>query len=235
MYLREFIQKLEYIAPPGLAEEFDSDRIGLVLEGTENIETIACALDATPHVVKKAADLRVNALVVHHPPFWEPIHRICGKYADIARYLLAHDINLYAMHTNFDHANGGINDTLAHMLGLIHCVKGTLEIVGTMTRSFPEIAAILGCGLRVWGDVSEVTRLAVAGGSAFDLELIKEAKKLGAEAYLASELKYNIALESPLPCIEATHYALEAPGMRALAHREGWIFIEDTPNTSFIS
>ena len=103
-----------------------------------------------------------------------------------------------------------------------------------MTKSFDEIAALLGCGLRVWGELDGVTRLAAAGGSAFDWELIEEAVELGAEAYLASELKYNIARESPIPCIEATHYALEAPGMRDLAERNDWIFIEDILDTSII-
>ena len=234
MYLGDFIQKLEIIAPPVLAEEFDCNRIGLILEGSPHVEMVACALDATPNVAEMAAELGVDALVVHHPAFWAPMHGICGRNADVARPLVANNINLYAMHTNFDHADGGINDALVDVLGLTNHVKGSLEIVGTMTKSFAEIAEILGCGLRVWGDVSEVSRLAVAGGSAFDWELIEEAAELGAEAYLASELKYNIARESPIPCIEATHYALEAPGMRALAQREGWIFIEDIPETTII-
>ncbi|MDR3101760.1 MAG: Nif3-like dinuclear metal center hexameric protein [Methanocalculaceae archaeon] len=234
MYVSEFIRRLEEIAPPHLAEEFDCGRIGLILEGTCVVETVACALDATPHVAKMAAELGVDALVVHHPTFWEPLHGITGRNADVARPLLGENINLYAMHTNFDHADGGINDCLAGELGLTDCVKGSLEIVGTMTKSFAEMAGILGCGLRVWGDVKEVARLAVAGGAAFDRELIEEAVELGAEAYLASELKYKIARESPISCIEATHYALEAPGMRALARREGWIFIEDIPKTTIV-
>ena len=113
-------------------------------------------------------------------------------------------------------------------------VEGRLGIVGTMTRSCDEMAELRGCGLGVWGELDGVTRLAAAGGSAFDWELIEEAVELGAEAYLASELKYNIARESPIPCIEATHYALEAPGMRDLAERNDWIFIEDIPDTSII-
>lgn len=234
MYIGEFIRKLEEIAPPVLAEEFDAGRIGLILEGTYEVETVACALDATPHVAEMAAELGVDALVVHHPAFWAPMHGITGRNADVARPLMRENINLYAMHTNYDHADGGINDCLAEEIGLTGCVKGSLEVVGTMRKSFSEIAEILGCGLRVWGEVNEVTRLAVAGGSAFDWELILEAAELGAEAYLASELKYSIARESPIPCIEATHYALEAPGMRRLAERSGWVFIEDIPETSII-
>ena len=230
----EFIAHMERIAPPELAEEFDSGRIGLLLEGTDEIENIACALDATPAVAKAAADGRFDALVVHHPAFLAPMHSIVGRNAEIARPLIKADVNLYAMHTNFDHAEGGINDALAEELRLKDRVRMSLGVVGTLTTPLSEVAEILDCGLRVWGDVDGISRIAVVGGSAFDWELIEEAASLGAEAYLASELKYNIALESPIPCIEATHYALEAPGMRALAKREGWTFIDGTPLTKVI-
>lgn len=234
-----FITLLEKIAPPMLAEDFDEGRIGLIVEGTDKIEKVGCALDATPYVCKCAVTLQLDALVVHHPTFWAPMHGATGRNADILRPLLQNDINLYAMHTNFDHAHGGINDVLAQQIGLTDCVRmdktpSSIGVVGIMSKNFMEISRILGCGLRVWGDVSGVTKLAVAGGSAFDSELINEAVSLGAEAYMASELKYNVARESPIPCIEATHYALEAPGMRMLAKNHGWEFIEDIPVTSII-
>jgi len=44
-----------------------------------------------------------------------------------------------------------------------------------------------------------------------------------------------VARTSPLPCIESTHYALEAPAMRALAERSGWEYIEDLPAVRTIS
>ncbi len=235
----EFIRHLETIALPSLAEEFDEGRIGLLYEGKENIGKVSCALDATPAVARKAAAGGFDALVVHHPAFWNPMHGVVGRAAEILRPLACADVNLYAMHTNFDHAEGGINDSLAETLKLQNCVRmnATLEslgVVGDLSLSFAEVAKILGCGLRVWGDVTGVKRIAVAGGAAFDWDLIYEAQELGAQAYLASELKYNMAIESPIPLIEATHYALEAPGMRALALREHWTFIDDTPLTSII-
>ena len=231
----EFIARMERIAPPELAEEFDIGRIGLLVEGTDEIENIACALDATPAVAKAAADGGFDALVVHHPAFWSPMHSVVGRNAEILRPLIKADVNLYAMHTNFDHAEGGINDALAEELRLTDRVRMSLGVVGTLTTPLSEISQTLGCGLRVWGDVEGISRIAVVGGSAFDWELIEEAASLGAQAYLASELKYNMALESPIPCIEATHYALEAPGMRALARREGWTFIDGTPLTQIIA
>ena len=231
----EFIARMERIAPPELAEEFDIGRIGLLVEGKDEIEKIACALDATPAVVNAAADGGFDALIVHHPAFWNAMHSVVGRNAEIIRPLIKADVNLYAMHTNFDHAEGGINDALAEELRLTDRVWMSLGVVGTLTTPLSEISQTLGCGLRVWGDVEGISRIAVVGGSAFDWELIEEAASLGAQAYLASELKYNMALESPIPCIEATHYALEAPGMRALARREGWTFIDGTPLTQIIA
>ncbi|HJJ46818.1 MAG TPA: Nif3-like dinuclear metal center hexameric protein [Methanocorpusculum sp.] len=235
----DFIAHLESIAPPELAEDFDCGKIGLLLEGKGDIANVACALDATPYVVGKVAEGGFDALVVHHPTFWMPMHGVTGHSAAILRPLVKADVNLYAMHTNFDHVAGGINDALANVLKLKDCVRmnatpKSLGVVGTMTVSFPEMAKLLGCDLRVWGDISGVTRLAVAGGAAFDWDLIHKAVSLGAEAFMASELKYNMAIETPIPCIEATHYALEAPGMERLARREGWIFIPDVPKTSIV-
>ncbi|HJJ33778.1 MAG TPA: Nif3-like dinuclear metal center hexameric protein [Methanocorpusculum sp.] len=235
----EFIRRMEEIAPPELAEEFDEGRVGLLYEGKEEIVKIACALDATPEVAQKAADGGFDALVVHHPAFWNPMHAVTGRAAEILRPLAKADVNLYAMHTNFDHVKGGINDALAELLGLTDCVRldatpESLGVVGNISMSFQEMAKVLGCGLRVWGDISSVRRIAAAGGAAFDPSLIREAQARGAEAFLASELKYSLALESPIPLIEATHCALEAPGMRALARREGWAFIEGSPKTSII-
>ena len=46
---------------------------------------------------------------------------------------------------------------------------------------------------------------------------------------LSAELKHSVARASPLPCLESTHYALEAPSMRDLADREGWIYLDDPP------
>ena len=56
-----------------------------------------------------------------------------------------------------------------------------------------------------------------------------EARQLGAEAFLSSEMKLSVARAAPLPCIESTHYALEAPAMRRLAAQQGWQYIDDPP------
>jgi len=107
-------------------------------------------------------------------------------------------------------------------------------LVGTCPHPLPEIARRLGCSLRLWGELPRIQRLAVVAGSGFDPALLEEAKGAGADALLSAEMKHAVARSAPLPCIEATHYALEAPAMKRLAARQGWHYIDDPPRIANI-
>jgi dinuclear metal center YbgI/SA1388 family protein len=229
MDLRAFILDMERLAPPALAEEFDAAKIGLVVEGKKEIQNVCCALDATPKVVRQAVLARADMLVVHHTPLWTPITSLTGRTADLMREILSADMNLYVMHTNFDRAAGGVNDALSELLSLQDIVPMTLGNIGTCTISTEEISRRLGGNLRVWGEEREIQRLALVAGSGFDPLIISEAAELGADAFLSSELKHSVARAAPIPCLESTHYALEAPAMQRLSERMDWQFIADPP------
>lgn len=229
------IRELELIAPPGIADDFDAGRIGLIIEGKEEIENIACALDATPVTVTEAVRQGADMLVVHHTPIWLPLTRVEGCLQKVLMAALPADINIYVMHTNFDHAPGGINDALADLLELKNREQMSIGLVGDCDLTTAEISSRLGCGLQVYGEKYHTGRLAVAGGSCFDNELLREANELGAGAFLSAELKHSVMLCSPVTCIEATHYALESPGMKALAERMGWPYIDTPPVLMTIS
>ena len=234
MHRDTIIQAMEELAPPEYADPDDAGRIGLVVEGRGEIRRVACALDATPRVVQEACRIPADMLVVHHTPLYYPITRLEGATASLLRDLLSFGMNLYVMHTNYDRAEGGINDALAEMLGLSGTVRMSLGVVGDCTLTPKKIAGILGCGLRVHGRISRIRRLAVVGGSGFDPELLEEAHILGADAFLSAELHHHVARAAPLPCLEASHYALEAPGMRRLAAAQGWTFLDDPPEVTLI-
>lgn len=229
MQIADFIAILEEIAPPELAEEFDGERIGRIIEGHDEVNLVCCALDATLSVVKAAVAKKADMLVVHHTPIWDPLTRIGGLSKEIIGAALVGGLNVYVMHTNFDHAPNGINDALAELLGLTDVVPLSLGVIGTLTLSLNEVAGRLASPLRIYGDVPVPCRLAVAGGSGFSTDLIDEAQAKGAEAFLSSELKHSVLRSSGIPLIESTHYATEAPGMRMLAERMGWTFLEDIP------
>ena len=231
MDIRSFVATMEQVAPPELAEEYDAGKIGLVVEGKDEIGTVCCALDATQRVVEVAARAGADMRVVHHTPLWHPITVVRGPVSHLLRTILASRMNLYVMHTNFDRAEGGVNDVLASRLGLSATERMTVGLVGDCSLDTEEIARRLpGGGIRVYGEIDRIRRLAIVGGSGFDPDLIREAVDLGAEAFLSAELKHSVARASPIPCLEATHYALEAPAMEALASRMGWHYIPDPPH-----
>jgi dinuclear metal center YbgI/SA1388 family protein len=229
MHVGAFIEEMEQIAPPGLAEDFDAGKIGLVVEGKKEILRVCCALDATPFVIKQAVKESADILVVHHTPLWTPVTAIRGDTANLIRALLSAEMNLYVMHTNFDYAKEGVNDALAELLSLSDVTPISHGCIGTCTISLAEISKRLGGTIRLWGKIKKIRRLALVAGSGFDTTFIEEARFQGADAFLSAEMKHSVARSSPLPCLEAIHYALEAPAMRRLAIRMGWQYIDDPP------
>jgi putative NIF3 family GTP cyclohydrolase 1 type 2 len=168
-------------------------------------------------------------LVVHHTPLWTPITALTGRIAELMRAVFSADLNLYVMHTNFDRAEEGVNDALAELLSLEEIEPMTLGCIGTCSLNPAEISRRLGGNIRIWGKMKTCSRLALVAGSGFDPILLEEAHRKGADAFLSAEMKHSVARSSPLPCIEASHYALEAPAMQRLATRMNWQYIDDPP------
>ena len=228
MHIGAFIEEMERLAPPQIADDFDQERIGLIVEGKPEINKVCCALDSTPAVIAKASMVSADMLVVHHTPLWTPVTQLTGRTAGIIRAILAEEMNLYVMHTNFDRADNGVNDALARLLSLTNVSSLSLGRIGRCSISLSDISRRLGGGVRVWGEIdNKVNILAVVAGSGFELVLLQEAADRGADAFLSAEMKHAVARAAPLACIEATHYALEAPAMRELAARMGWEYIDD--------
>jgi dinuclear metal center YbgI/SA1388 family protein len=136
---------LEEIAPPELAYDSDRDRIGLVLDRGNNVNKVAVALDATDYVLEEAAREGADLLVTHHTPIYDPIHRISKNLSDSLKIALESEISIYAMHTNYDRAQGGVNDVLAEVLELEDVEELEPGRIGrteyTTTSEFAEFAA----------------------------------------------------------------------------------------------
>lgn len=125
MILREIIEILEEIAPPRYAQE--GDAIGLQIgDPGADVKSIAVSVDVTPDVVRECARRSADLLITHHPlisPNWQPLPAVrLDVYPQSLVYqLVSAGVALYVMHTNYDSANGGINDTLAERLGVRDC------------------------------------------------------------------------------------------------------------------
>ncbi|MEO7717762.1 MAG: Nif3-like dinuclear metal center hexameric protein [Capsulimonas sp.] len=237
--LHEALAFLRGLAPEDSA--LDNDPIGLLITSPEaqDVARIGVCLDLTPDAARRAAEARVDLIVAHHPLLYHPLKRIdpdADPISAAAVTLVKHNIALYAMHTNWDRAQGGINDTLAHTLGLRNVMPlghegaKTLPRLGDLPAAlstddfFAWVAARLdGTGtnaLRINRPAGgkKVARVAVCGGAgAF---LMNDVLRAGADAYVTSDVRHHEFLDAAargLALLDAGHDATEAPGMRRMA------------------
>lgn len=122
------------MAPPGLAESWDNPGLQ-VGDPTIEVSRIMVALDATPVVIQSALTSSCQLLLTHHPLIFKAQKSIStatsqGKSIHAA---IRGGLAVVCMHTNYDCAEGGLNDVLARYLGLCSCqplhVTGTQELV----------------------------------------------------------------------------------------------------------
>ncbi len=225
MKLNKIVQILEEIAPPELADDFDKGRIGLILGLEDDVNRIAVALDANSYVLKKAAEMRADMLITHHTLIFHPVNTISKSLAASLRIALENGISLYSMHTNYDRAEGGINDVLAARLGLKNIRTSEIGRIGEIEPcSSAELAAHVSDCLQTpvmyAGEKEKISKVMVIGGSGFRSEYIEIARENGVDAFISSELKHDILrTHEDLCLIDATHYATENPGMEALCSR----------------
>lgn len=224
MKLTQIIKFLENIAPPELADESDIGRIGLILDRENEVNQIAASLDVTEHVLLEAARSGADLLVAHHTPMYEPVNRLSKTLADTLKIALDHDISIYVMHTNYDRAQGGVNDVLAGLLGLQHIRTIGMGRIGEIAPTHTEELA-KGTALRLETHVQyagdhPVESVMVLGGSGLRREYIEMAINAGADALVSGELRHDvIPYSKDISLIDATHYATENPAMRSLAGR----------------
>jgi dinuclear metal center YbgI/SA1388 family protein len=244
MELSELIRTLEEIAPPELAEEMDHGKIGLIVPGTRDVKKVATALDATHYVIRRAVESNADALIVHHTLIWNPLTSIDYGLARLLKILLDSRMSLYAMHTNFDRAPGGVNDTLASLLGLGNSVSIELSCAGTVEKqslsSFATMAAkALHTDVEVVGDMDKEIRTVVTSAGSGFREALPIAKRLNADVLLSSELRHDVIRDrGEVALVSAPHYFTEAPAMKKLAEQLNAIvpaeYIDDPPEIRVI-
>ncbi|NNL75804.1 MAG: Nif3-like dinuclear metal center hexameric protein [Desulfobacterales bacterium] len=115
----EIIHIVNNLAPPSLAEDWDN--IGLQV-GNFNwpVKNIWIALDPIYQVVDAACQQDVDMLITHHPLIFNPLKSIefNTPVGSIVEMATRHHLSIFTAHTNLDSAIGGINDILAHRIGL---------------------------------------------------------------------------------------------------------------------
>ena len=220
--VQSVLQVLQQYAPVELA--CDWDNVGLLVDAGRPVSCIATALDITPAVVAEAAQNGCELIVAHHPVIFHPFKRI--EAGDVPALLLQNGISAICMHTNLDAAPGGVNDTLAGLLGMTEtevfaegCGRiGRLETPTTAEALARRCADLLGSHPQYVEADRPVARLAEVSGAGGSY--LEEAVALGADCLVTGEAAHHIALEARrlgVGLVVAGHWATEHPIAAVLA------------------
>jgi dinuclear metal center YbgI/SA1388 family protein len=85
-----------------------------------HISRILVSLDATEDVVQEAKEKGCQLLISHHPILFKGLKKLTGQHyaARAVEKAIKNDVALFAIHTNLDNADTGVNRMLAEKIGL---------------------------------------------------------------------------------------------------------------------
>lgn len=220
MNLVDVIRYFETKFPKELAYEWDN--VGIQV-GTLNIvaKKILVTLDVTKEVVKEAIDKKVNMIISHHPLLFTPMDKIIFDTPRgwIIKNLIKHNITVYSAHTNYDTAEGGMNDEFANILdlknvNLLDEIAGIGRYGDVENISFSKFLDNLKTNLKlesvkVIGNTDKtISKVGISGGSGS--KHMYQAKMRGCDVYLTGDVTYHTALDAVslgLTIIDIGHYA----------------------------
>ena len=206
---------------------------GLQVENSGKITKAGLAVDASLEVIEKAAAENCGLLIVHHGLFWGKQNLILDNHYQRIRSLISADIALYAAHLPLDaHPVVGNNAQIAKTIGLQELkpfalyngknigVMGKLKTKKQIGKAVTVFEKQIGrCNNVLNFGKKEILSVGVVSGSATDIDLFKEVKRLGIDMLITGEPKYEayyLAQEIGLNIFYGGHYMTETFGVKAL-------------------
>ncbi|HLV09074.1 MAG TPA: Nif3-like dinuclear metal center hexameric protein [Halanaerobiales bacterium] len=173
--IREIIYAARQLAPETLA--YDWDNTGLQFGSEEQkVKKALITLDITGEVVIEAIRKNCQLIISHHPLIFSPVKSIDydSSFGKIIKKIVKNDLAIYAMHSNLDLAENGLNDYLSLKIGLketqpLKIAGDTLFklVVYIPLKFFSDVQkAILDTGAGFTGNYSH-TSFAVEGKGTF--------------------------------------------------------------------
>ena len=119
MLISEIIDYLEQLAPPSLQESYDNSGLLIGNPEAEVAKALVC-LDVTEDIIEEAVEQGCGLVIAHHPLIFSGIKRLTGKNY-VERTVMAaikSDVAVYALHTNLDNVQTGVNRMIGEKLGI---------------------------------------------------------------------------------------------------------------------
>jgi dinuclear metal center YbgI/SA1388 family protein len=141
MQIKEITSSLENEAPLSLQEPYDNS--GLIIGNPDtDISKALITIDVTEKVIDEAIQKKCGLIISHHPLIFGNISKIdsgdfTGKCITKA---IKNDIAIYAIHTNIDNIENGVNSALCGKIGLSDCkiLKPKKNILKKLVTFCPE-------------------------------------------------------------------------------------------------
>ncbi len=216
----------------------DHSNNGLQVEGRDEVNLVAFAVDGVQATFEAASAAGADFLFVHHGISWggEP-RRLTGITAARLRTLFQHGISLYAAHLPLDaNALFGNNAELARLSGVVdlvpYCIYDGVAIgfLGRPAVPFSaesvtkKLEAELNCRAQFYPSLRQnalIRRVAVVSGGG-GLDALEQGAAAGADLLITGEMThvmYHAARELGVAVLALGHYASETTGPRALMKR----------------
>lgn len=212
----KLINKIEEIAPPALALDWDNCGFQIRFPKKEISKVLVC-LDVDSRAVKEAIDNKVDLIISHHPLYFNGIKNFDLRGEDdtfnTAKYtfdLLKNEISVYSAHTSFDRAKGGNNEYLAKKIelsdikffderfegsiGAYGKLKDSITLLDFAKKMTKELGIKPGI-LRAIGNLDEnIKTVGICTGAG--MSELKISKKLCCDVFVTGDVKYHEALEA---------------------------------------
>ena len=229
MTIRDVVSAIEEFAPLSLQDSYDNS--GLIIgRYDDEVHGVLLAVDVTEEVIAEAQREGCDLIITHHPIIFTPLKRLnSSNYVErCVEQALRSGIALYACHTNLDSTFEGMSWRVARMIGLENI--SVLEprpndpnvgygVVGDLPASVDAVAFMRGVAERfevgairhsdIPGEGFRVRRVAICTGSG--RSLIEAALKIGADAYITADLRYNDFMmgENRMILVDIGHFESE--------------------------
>lgn len=229
MTVGDILEYLSELAPLETAESYDN--VGLLVGNSDNEVTGVCTcLDITHAVIKEAFEKGANLIVSHHPVIFDGLKQI--PEWSVVYDLIQHGICAIAMHTNFDIAENGVNETLVELLEFEPCgyLDGKYGAICETPLCFTPRGLAEHCKAkldlecvaysRFDADKREISRVAVCCGGGVDRDIMRLARENNVDAIISGDIKHNFRIEAEncgISLIDAGHFGTEKAAAHSLA------------------
>ncbi len=204
----DIVEYLLKYYPINLASNFDEGKVGLQFGSAKAlVKVVMIALDGSTNVIKDALDHHVDLLILHHPFMFNSVISFNYDNPIQKKYLMAiqNELNVFAMHTNFDVAHEGMNEILLKEIGVSKVETTCDEVLKDNFIRYGEIPEMTLKQLidivkqkynleviRYVGSMNDhINKVGIVGGSG-GYELYK-ANQIGCNAFITGEIKHNQA------------------------------------------